>query len=264
MESAPEETPAASEPVVEEPKTGTFKTPEAVFEAYENLRRVYDKEQNENRDLKGDIQSLREQVAEMRGAVNVLNKPEPAPQEPEYTQEQIAEWLAQDPAGYANWVAEQASKKADARVRSVEEQLAFERTSRLQQERTQFALANIPELRAVADAGGDQAKMEPGHVDFVQRYTTLIEKYPDLVQSNEKMEIAANAVRMTIHQERAKTEQTRAPKSPAKPPQPAGDVFLESTSGRAATTPTKRAADMTAAELRRQLIDGGTPVLDRG
>lgn len=255
---------AASEPEAK-PKIGTFKTPEAVFDAYDSLRRVYDKEQNENRDLKGELQSLREQMAEIRGGLNAMRQPEPEPRAPEPTQEQLAEWVTENPAAYARWVEERAVNRAEARVGVIEEQLETERATRIQRERADFALRAIPEIRAVAEARGDESKMERGHIEFVQRYTTLIQQFPDMAQSNEKMEMAANAVRQKLYQERTEADRTRPARSAAKPPQSAKeDVYLESASGRAATTPKAMAANMTASEIRRKLIESGMPVIDRG
>ena len=261
-EPAPEAEPVASEAEAE-PKIGTFKTPEAQNEAYENLRRVYDKEQNVNRDLKGDVQSLREMVARLEGNVTALRQPDPAPQEPEPTSEQIADLANQDPAAYANWVANRAVQKADARVQSVEDRLAFSEKSRMQEARTQFVKDNIPELSAVITANGDESKMDPDHVDFAQKFVTLLDRFPDMANSDGKLEEAANAVRGRMLKERTQTTRMRVPKSPAKPPQPVGDVFLESTSGRAASTERKAIGKATAAEIKRQLIEDGVPVIDR-
>lgn len=245
-----------------------FKSVDDFWKSYRHMESAFTQERQQASAREAEKQALADRLARLEGAFQERDKQATA-EATQPTEEQIAELAQSDPAAYARWLAQVAEARANERVSKLEEQISLERNQRMIQERQDYALKQIPEIRAVHEAKGDTSKMDPDHLEFARRYTTVLDKYPDMTSTTDKMDLAANAVRMQMLREQTEKRKATAQPGAAKPkPRGAkpksGDVFLESASGRTAATGSLDLKRANAAEIRKRLKEEGIPTVERG
>lgn len=186
---APEEAPAAPELIL-----GKFKSQEALQEAYENLERFSGQRNQE-------IGSLREELAELRGAVNA--RPTQTPEPPGMVPDWLETGLSDNPRDTMVWIMENQPHLYDTALNTWAEMgpqatIAAGRFDNLvERERTKFELAQQSEqlreqVAPVAQSYQEQAQQ----AQFNTAFLTVADKYPAMKDpsfADKMMETAAAA-----------------------------------------------------------------------
>ncbi len=229
-----------------------FKTMADAGKSWLSASKELNQEQAKRNELEGQLTDQGKQIAELRGYVQGAFEPEP---EPQLTDEQLSE-LMTDPRRYNAYLVEQSTKSLretmGKEVDTLRDSVELERTRALVNERKDFALREIPELRAIQAAEEKGETPDPQYVEFGQELTTLIRTYPDMAQDNEKLVMAGEIARARVSTRRAKASTPPVVTGKVKG-KPAGDVYVESAKGSTPSPASKKFADMTASEMEKSL-----------